>query len=223
LLKPADFLSRAAHSWQALRIGEWVIHAACAQAQQWHQAENPFTLPIAVNVDVSLLQPEFFKTIAKSLAHHCVQPSRLQLEVTESMLVRDVTKIAAVLDEVSEGGVDITIDGFGAGFSSIAALKTLPISVLKIDPCFLRDTDDTSKECGKSSLAVFPNDTSLVLAMLSMARALGLRVVADGVETEEQFEALKVLGCHEYQGTYFSEPLEADALIERLQREDIVA
>ena len=230
LIGPNEFLSRAAHSGQALRIGEWVILAACAQAQRWQEGDKPFELPIAVNVDISQLQPELFKTISNALDKHNVSPSCLQLEVTESMVVRDLTKIASVFHEVSEAGIGIAIDGFGASFSSLAALKTLPVSILKIDPCFMRtsaqDTSgqDTSgqdslgqEKNSTSALAVFPEDPSLISALLAMARALGLSVVAVGVETEQQFETLKTLGCDEYQGVFFSEPLQADALVERLQ------
>ena len=218
LIGPNEFLSRVAQGGHTLRIGEWVIFAACAQAQHWQEADKPFELPIAVNVDISQLQPEFLKTIRSALNQHKVQSSCLQLEVTESMVVRDVTKIAAVLQEVSNEGISIAIDGFGAGFSSLAILKTLPISMLKIDPCFMHDPGN--KDCSGSAIAVFPGDTSLISALLSMARAFGLRVAAEGVATAQQFEALKALGCDEYQGTFFSEPLQANLLVQRLQQEN---
>jgi len=224
LIGPSEFLSRATQCGQTIRIGEWVIFAACAQAQRWRDADVPFELPIAVNVDISQFQPDLFKTISSALDKHGVRSSCLQLEVTESMVIRDVKKVAAVFQEVSEGGIGIAIDGFGAGFSSLAVLKTLPISILKIDPCFVRDHD--KEICDKASGIVapenaFPGDTSVISALLCMARALNLRVVAEGVETERQLDALKALGCNEYQGTLFSEPLQADELVRRLQPETV--
>ncbi len=215
LLGPSEFLSRAAQSGQASRIGEWVIFAACAQAQCWQEAKVPLALPIAINIDISQLQPELLKTISSALARHNVPPSCLQLEVTESMVVRDISKISAVLGGVSELGIGIAIDGFGAGFSSLAILKTLPINILKIDPCFMGDAEKSGGSL--AALNGFPEDTTLISAMLSMARAFRLRIVAEGVETAQQFDALKALGCDEYQGVFFCAPLQADRLLERLQ------
>ncbi len=221
LIGSGEFLTRMAQSGQASRIGEWVIFSACAQAQRWQEADVPFTLPIAVNVDISQLQPELLKTISASLAKYNVSPACLQLEVTESMVVRDIAKITEVLRGVSELGIGIAIDGFGAGFSSLATLKTLPISTLKIDPCFMSGTSDVLANgkagCNTPVLTAFPGDTALVSAMLSVARAFGLRIVAEGVATEQQFKALQKLECDEYQGAFFSKPLQADALVQRLQ------
>lgn len=215
LIGPGEFLPRMAQSGQASYLGEWMVFAACAQVQTWQEADLTFALPIAVNVDISQLQPELLKTISGALAKHNVQPSCLQLEVTESMAVRDINKVSSVLKEISELGIGVAIDGFGTGFSSLAVLKTLPISMLKIDPCFMSGSGDA---CSKASVvATFPSDTMLVAAMISMARAFSLRIVAEGVETQEQFEALKTLGCDEYQGTFFSEPMQADVLVQRLQ------
>ncbi|MES2675385.1 MAG: EAL domain-containing protein [Pseudomonadota bacterium] len=214
LIGPSEFLPRVAQSGQASQLGEWVIYAACAQAQHWQKNEVPFALPIAINVDISQLQPELLNTISSALAKYDMQPSCLQLEVTESMAVRDISKISTVLREISALGIGIAIDGFGTGFSSLAILKTLPISILKIDPCFMTGSGETGNT---SVITVFPNDTTLVSAMLSMARAFRLRIVAEGVETEQQFDTLKALGCDEYQGVFFSAPLQADMLLKRLQ------
>lgn len=218
LLKHTEFAMKAAQRGLSLKIGEWMILAACAQARLWRDTKVAFTVPISMNVEIAQLRPELSKIISAALAAHGVDPSCLQLEVTESILVRDAIHIASVINEISNSGVGIVIDGFGAEFSSIAALKNLSISLLKIDPCFLHAPQNG--DAWNSSLAVFPQDTSLVSAMLSMARAFDLRVVAEGVETREQLEALKILGCHEYQGNYFSKPLQAAMLIEQLRQKN---
>jgi diguanylate cyclase len=210
LLGPEKFLARAASSGQAFKLGEWVIFAACAQAKRWQEDKNLAELPISVNVDTSQLQPGFFKAISIALTLNDVPPSCLELEITESTVGHDAARVAAVLRELNDGGISIAIDGFGAGFSSLAVLKTLPIRILKIDPCFMSNTEE--HECKAPDLAVFPDDTSLVAALISMARALGLKVVAVGVETERQYSALKDLGCDDYQGPFFSEPVGASEL-----------
>jgi len=228
LIGPNEFLSKAVQSGQARHLDEWMIVAACAQAQHWNNIEEPCALPIAINIDISQLNPELFLTVENALRQHDIQPSCIQLEVTESMVVRDVIKVDAIFRKFKEMGIAIAIDGFGAGFSSLAVLKTLPVSTLKIDPYFMGNTNQADGHSAAdvvstdiSSTNNFPADTSLVSALLSMAHALGLRVVAEGVETEQQFTALKLLGCDEYQGKFFSEPLQADDLLHRLQAKHV--
>jgi diguanylate cyclase len=220
LIGPQEFLERAANSGHASRLSKWVIFAACAQAQQWQQAGRPLDLPIAVNVDISQLQPEFLATLANALETYGVHPSCLQLEVTESVVQRDPSKFASMLQQISALGIGIAIDGFGVGFTSLAILKTLPISVLKIDPCFVHDLDKENSadvEDNPSRLAYLHGDTSLISALLSIANALGLNVVAMGVKTERQYLILKELGCNECQGPFFSEPVRAEVLESHLR------
>lgn len=214
LLAPGKFLPQVTQSGQAARVDEWVIDAACTQAQVWRKANSAFNLPISINIDINHFQPDFFKALSNILSEHGLPASCVRLEVSEAMVVSDATNTAAVFRELSKDGVSISIDNFGAGVSSLALLKTLPISAVKIDPCFMnssgKDGDDLS------ALSVFPKDTSLVSALLAMARACGARVLAEGVTNQQQFDALKTLGCDEYQGAFFSEPLPADALLKRL-------
>lgn len=214
LLAPDEFLSRVTQSAQALHVSEWVIAAACAQAQHWSQIDHT-DLSISINVDITHLQKEFLKTIYNSLKQNNVNPSCLRLEVTESTAIHNVTKTAAIFRELSESGISIAIDSFGAGLSSLAILKSLPISMVKIDPCFMRNSANSKDN--NSSLAVFPEDTSMISALIAMGRACQVKVVATGVETQAQFDALKALGCDEYQGAFFSEPLSATDLLQRLQ------
>lgn len=215
LLKPSNFLPRVTQSTLASRVGDWVICAACAQAQRWNKTSKPFSLPIAINIDISHLQPEFFSVISAALEKYGVAPSSLQFEVSEVAIVDDVARAAAIFRQLRDGGISITIDGFGAGYSSLAALKALPVSAVKIDPCFMQNGD--TQYSYLPPLPKFPGDTSIVLALVAMARAFGIRVLVDGVATQEQFEGLKALGCDEYQGAFFSEPLSADDLLQRLQ------
>lgn len=215
LLKQANFLPRITQSTHAARITEWIISAACEQAQRWEKKIKPSQLPISINIDISHLQPEFFNFITSALAEHKVPSASLQFEVCESIVVKDLARAAAVFRELEDGGIHITLDGFGAGLSSLAALKALPINTVKIDPIYMLGSG--KQYTFLPPLAIFPGDTSMVAALIAMARSFGLRVIAEGIATKEQFEALKNLGCDEYQGTLFSEPLSADDLLQRLQ------
>ena len=214
LIAPCVFLSRITQATHAIAIGEWVINAACAQVQSWKSAAPSFDLPISINVDAAHFASEFSEAIFAALKQYSVKPSSLQLEIAEAAVVRDSAKISDNLRELSEAGIKVTLDSFGAGFSSLAILKTLPVNRIKIDPSFIRDSNNNSD---MSPLAVFPEDKSLVSALLAIAGAFNLRVVAEGVQTQEQFDALKALGCDEYQGSLFSDPLPAHELLQRLQ------
>lgn len=214
LKAPSEFLAQITQSGQAARIDEWVIKAACMQAQTWRKTHSNFNLPISVNIDITHLQSEFLKNLSSVLTEYELPASSLQLEISESAVVGDLANTVTIFRELHESGIGIAIDNFGAGFSSLAVLKSLPISAVKIDPCFMGNSNNP--KCELSTLAVFPKDTSLVSALLAMARACGARVLAQGVATQQQFDALKTLGCDEYQGTLFNEPLPADALFQRL-------
>jgi diguanylate cyclase (GGDEF)-like protein len=205
LLSASQFISEGSDSAQLIAIGEWVISAACAQAKRWLDAGSSFPkLPIAVNVAIPQIHAELPGAIAKALKKHGIPPSCLQLEITESLLIRDLEKATSVLREISESGITIAIDDFGTGYSSLSVLKALPIDILKIDQSFVRDL---GKNLG---------DTAIVAAIVNMARALALRVVAEGVENEEQLAILRSLGCDEYQGFYYSEPQPADLLARQI-------
>jgi diguanylate cyclase (GGDEF)-like protein len=205
LIKADQFISAAADHRLLLPIGEWVISAACAQARQWLDSGiDALSLPIAINVTIPELQPGFPAAIRTMLTNCGIPPSCLQLEITESLLVRDLERVSSVLQEISDSGITIAIDDFGTGYSSLSLLKTLPIDILKVDQSFVRDLSEE------------PGETAIVSAIISMARALALRVVAEGVENEMQLALLRTLGCDEYQGYYFSEPLPPNELMQRL-------
>ncbi|MGH8808168.1 MAG: putative bifunctional diguanylate cyclase/phosphodiesterase [Noviherbaspirillum sp.] len=204
-LSGGQFIPAASETRQLVPIGEWVIGAACAQARRWRDAGTNFPpVPIAVNVAIPQIYAGLPEVIYRELARHDVPASCLQLEITESLVIRDVEKATQVLREISERGITIAIDDFGTGYSSLSVLKALPIDILKIDQSFVRDL---GKDLG---------DNAIVAAIVNMARALALRVVAEGVETKEQLTILRELGCDEHQGYYYSKPLPANVLAEQL-------
>ncbi|HEY8606019.1 MAG TPA: EAL domain-containing protein [Noviherbaspirillum sp.] len=201
LLSGGQFMDAATDTGQVVPIGEWVIGAACAQARRWQDRDGIFpNLPIAVNIAIPQIYAGLPDVIERSLRQHQVPPSSLQLEITESLLIEDVEKATSVLREISESGITIAIDDFGTGYSSLSVLKALPIDILKIDQSFVRDL---GKDLG---------DNAIVEAIVNMARALALRVVAEGVETREQLDILRDLGCDEHQGYFYSKPMPAHLL-----------
>ena len=200
MLASAHFVQQAADSGLIAQIGRWAIGAACAQMQAWQTTQTMANLPIAINIALSQIDVDLPAYMQDMLLQHGLPPRLLHLEVTESMLMRDLDRASSMLRQVSEGGITIAIDDFGSGYSSLSVLKSLPIDILKIDQSFIRDIGKTA------------GDTAIVAAVVSMARALALRVVAEGVETREQLALLKSLGCDEYQGYYYSKPLPVDFL-----------
>ncbi|TFW05570.1 EAL domain-containing protein [Oxalobacteraceae bacterium OM1] len=205
VLSGGQFMPAATETGQVIQIGQWVISTACAQARRWRDAHDGFpNLPIAVNIAIPQIYADLPKVIYNALRDHDVPPSALQLEITESLVIRDVERATSVLREISESGITIAIDDFGTGYSSLSVLKALPIDILKIDRSFVKDL---GKDLG---------DNAIVEAVVNMARALALRVVAEGVETEEQLAILRELGCDEHQGYLYSRPLPAHALEEQL-------
>jgi len=205
LLSGGQFIGAAADTGQLVPIGEWVIEAACAQSRRWRDAGLCFpSIPIAVNVAIPQIYADLPEVIERHLRKYDVPSSSLQLEITESLVIRDVEKATSVLREISESGITIAIDDFGTGYSSLSVLKALPIDILKIDQSFVRDL---GKDLG---------DHAIVEAIVNMARALALRVVAEGVETKEQLSILRELGCDEHQGYYYSRPLPASDFAEQM-------
>lgn len=205
LLSGGQFIPAATDSGLVVPIGEWVISAACAQARQWRdEGMDMPSIPIAVNVAIPQIYANLPEVIYRALERHNVPSSCLQLEITESLVIRDVERATSVLREISDSGITIAIDDFGTGYSSLSVLKALPIDILKIDQSFVRDL---GKDLG---------DNAIVTAIVNLARALTLRVVAEGVETLEQLNALRELGCDEHQGYFYSKPLPAKDFIERV-------
>lgn len=203
LIATAEFIAAATESQLLVPLGEWVISTACAQARRWLDAGLE-TVPIAVNVNMQQLQADLPVIIGNMLRKYDIPSSCLQLEITESLLILDLEKAASVLQQISDSGVLIAVEDFGTGYTPPSLLKTLPIGILKIDQSFVRNLEEDAE------------DAAIVSALIAMARALALRVVAEGVESEKQLAMLKSMGCDEYQGYLFSEPMPPDELLQRL-------
>jgi diguanylate cyclase (GGDEF)-like protein len=200
LVPPADFIPMAEESGLILPLGEWVLRTACAQARAWQEAGLPPTR-VAVNVSGRQFQLRtLVDVVGQVLVETGLDPRCLQLEITESVAVEDVDFTSRMLGELREMGIQVSIDDFGSGHSSLNYLKRLPIDGVKIDQSFVRD------------LATDPNDAAIVGSVVAMAHELNLKVVAEGVETQQQLAFLKDRRCDVVQGTLFSEPVPADAI-----------
>ena len=189
LLPPEKFIDVAEDSGLIVPIGEWVLETACAQLGEWQRRLQP-DLRFSVNLAVRQMRDgeRLFESVARAVRAAGVDPASLELELTESKLMQDIEEKAALLNRFGALGVRLSIDDFGTGYSSLAYLKALPVDSIKIDSSFVRD------------IHADPDDEAIIRAILAMAHSLGLSVVAEGVETLAQFEALKQLGCDEYQG-----------------------
>ena len=180
-------------------IGAWVLCQACRQNAAW-QAAGASNLKVAVNVSATQFsRPDFVETVAQALAESGLAPSLLELELTESVVMRDLDESARQMDRLRALGVSISIDDFGTGYSSLSYLWRLPIDTLKIDRSFLEEIDRDA------------NTIPLVRAIVTLAHGLGLKVVAEGIETRHQLEALRDVGCDLFQGFLLGEPLPAEA------------
>ena len=207
LVPPDQFIGIAEETGLILPIGEWVLQQACQQMQALQNSGLP---PIHVSINLSVRQlrePSLVDRVRQALQQNGLEPSMLDLEITESMLMSDIDRVKQTLTELSELGVSISVDDFGTGHSSLAYLKQFPISTLKIDRSFIRDIPDDK------------DDVSITIAIINMARGLGLNTVAEGVEVEAQLDFLKTHGCNLMQGYYFSKPVAFDEVIALLQRE----
>ncbi len=202
-VSPVEFIPVAEESGFIVAIGDWVLHEAVAQAQRWWQQGR--RLPVAVNVSaLQFQQGQFVDTVREVLKSAGLPPDLLELELTESILLRDADEALRRLQALAELGVCLSIDDFGTGYSSLAYLKRFPIQRLKIDRSFVQ------------GLPADASDAGIVRAVAQMGRALGLQVIAEGVENEAQRDFLREAGCHEYQGYLFSPALDLAAFETRV-------
>jgi diguanylate cyclase (GGDEF)-like protein len=208
LVGPGEFIPVAEETGLIVPIGAWVLEEACAQVQRWRTALPACDhLGLAVNLSaVQLAQPGLAGTVASILATTGLPPALLTLEITESVLMDDVEASTRVMEEIKALGVAIAVDDFGTGYSSLAYLSRFPVDVLKIDRAFVA-------ELGHGAQA-WP----IVTAIAGLAQALGLRTIAEGVETETQARALRALGCAHAQGFLFGRPAPANGLLSVLER-----
>ncbi|SDH21222.1 EAL domain-containing protein [Propionivibrio dicarboxylicus] len=197
MIPPSDFIPLAEESGLIDEIGEWVLRRACEQGMRW-QAEGLSELSIAVNLSTRQFRQERLLALVRSaLEDSGLPPQRLELEITEGMLMQDPEKAAVVLRRLHELGVRISIDDFGTGYSSLSYLQRFPVHTLKVDQSFVREISNS------------PGAAAIVTAVISLAHSLDLCVVAEGVETEAQRRFLGDLACDYCQGYYFSRPVAA--------------
>ena len=194
-VSPVEFIPVAEESGLIVAIGTWVLRAACLQARAWRDRGVP--LPrIGVNVSVrQFVQRNFPETVAQVLAETGLEPEVLEIEVTESLLMRDADGAAATLGKLKALGIQLAIDDFGTGYSSLSRLKEFPIDRLKIDRSFVRSVNTDL------------NDQAIASAVIAMAGSMNMRVVAEGVETSGQLDFLRAKHCDEIQGYFLSRPL----------------
>jgi diguanylate cyclase (GGDEF)-like protein/PAS domain S-box-containing protein len=197
LYPPARFISVAEHTGLIVPIGKWVLRTACDQARSW-QIQGLRSILVSVNVSPrQFREGDMLQTVAEALEQSGLQARYLQLELTESMMMGDAEKYVVMLRDLKQLGVQLAVDDFGTGYSSLSYLKRFPIDHLKIDRSFVKD------------IASDPDDGAIVQTIIALGHKLGMRVVAEGVETEEQREYLQRNRCDEMQGYYFAKPLPA--------------
>jgi diguanylate cyclase (GGDEF)-like protein len=203
MVMPNDFIPLAEESGLILPLGQWVLEAACRQLALW--AKRPETAGLKISVNVSSRQfqrPDFVELLLATLEQTGANPQCLDLELTESLMVENVDDIIAKMEAVQEHGVSFSLDDFGTGYSSLSYLKRMPLDKLKIDRSFVRD------------VLTDPNDAAIAKTIVALTFALGLGVIAEGVETAEQRDFLNEIGCHSFQGYFFSRPLALDGFEE---------
>ena len=197
LVAPGDFIPLAEETGLIVPMSEWLLREAVRQARVWHDSLGQ-PLPIAINMPARLFERrDLVERIHDALALHGVAPSTLLLEITENSLMKNLQDVIPSLHRLNAVGVEVSIDDFGTGYSSLAYLGTLPIAEVKIDKAFVRE------------LGVASKGAAVVAAIVALARALGLRVVAEGVESARQVDELHRLGCSLMQGYHFSRPVPA--------------
>ena len=194
-VSPAQFIPVAEDCGLILPIGAWVLHEACTQARAWADAGLP-AMTMAVNVSAAEFRDDgFLAGVLATLSATGLDPSRLELELTESVLMKRAASAASILQALRAKGVQVAVDDFGTGYSSLSYLQKFPVDALKIDQSFVRQ------------ISAAGGYAILVISVIGMALSLNLRVVAEGVETLEQLAFLRANQCDEAQGYYFSQPV----------------
>jgi len=199
-ISPAEFIPVAENTGMIKEISDWVLEQACMMLAKCLQEQ--IIIRIAINLSaLQFKQADLASSIGKTLKAYRIPPHLLEVEITESMVMRDVNKAVAILNEIKDMNIRIAIDDFGTGYSSLSYLRRFPLDALKIDQSFVDE------------LVVDKDDTAITLAIISMAKSLRLEVIAEGVETKQQFEFLAKNHCDDIQGYFFSKPLKEEHFI----------
>jgi diguanylate cyclase (GGDEF)-like protein len=204
MVSPGEFIPLAEETGLIVPISHWVLETACAQTKAWQDAGYE---PLLMSVNISprhFREKDLVGTIAAALEHSGLEARYLELEITEGTVMHHAERAIEILNELNALGVQLSVDDFGTGYSSLSYLKRFPVQRLKIDQSFVRGVTSD------------PNDAAIVTAVISMAKSLKLKLVAEGVETEGQRAFLVGLGCDEYQGYYFSRPVPAPEFVRLL-------
>jgi diguanylate cyclase (GGDEF)-like protein len=206
-VSPVQFIPLAEDTGLIVPIGQWVLETACAQLSVWQQDKATSHLVLAVNVSAKQFrQPFFVKQVREAVQRHSIRPNMIKLELTESMLLDNIEGIIATMNGLKEIDVRISLDDFGTGYSSLQYLKRLPLNQLKIDQSFVRD------------IAVDSSDKAIVSTIIAMSKSLNLEVIAEGVETDEQWRFLINAGCDLHQGYLFGKPIPIELFGELIRR-----
>ncbi|MDO8465735.1 MAG: EAL domain-containing protein [Gallionella sp.] len=199
MVSPAEFIPIAEETGMILPLGHWVLTTACQQLAIWATRPEMAHLTVAVNVSARQFRlPSFVDEVLALVDYFKINPARLKLEITESMLLDNVDDMITKMSALKAKGINFSLDDFGTGYSSLSYLKRLPIYQLKIDQSFVRD------------VLTDPNDAAIAKTIVALSQSMGLAVIAEGVETEGQRDFLALQGCHNYQGYFFSRPLPTD-------------
>jgi len=211
VVPPNDFISLAEESGIIIPLGEWVLRQACSQALQWQQ-QGLEPIRVAVNLSgFQLERKDFVERVKTILEETGLDGCYLEFEITETVIMQNPEFAVKILNQLRDMGIHISIDDFGTGYSSLAHLKRFSVNTLKIDKSFVCDVDLNS------------TDAAIATAIIAMGKSLNLSVIAEGVETEGQFDFLKEENCHEMQGFLFSEPLPAEQIVAVLRNQDDIS
>lgn len=204
MVSPAQFIPIAEANGLVVAIGEWVLQQACIQCRSWQKAGLP---PLRMSVNLSARQfeqPNLVSVVSQTLQESGLDPTYLELEVTESSLMGDIDRSVLTLSRLRDLGLALALDDFGTGYSSLNYLKRFPVNMLKIDRSFVQDALSN------------PDSAAITGAIIALAKSLRLSITAEGIETQAQLNYLRNQGCHEGQGFYFSRPVPPEALVELL-------
>jgi EAL domain-containing protein (putative c-di-GMP-specific phosphodiesterase class I) len=204
LVPPADFIPILEETGLIVPVGEWVVRNVCGQIRHWMD-QGVAPRPVAVNLSPRQFQHKSLVAMVEAILRETgVRPELLELELTETLLMSDAEEAVEMLRQLKGLGVGLAVDDFGTGYSSLSYLKRFPLDTLKIDRAFIRDAANNG------------DDATLALTIINLAHSMRLKVVAEGVETEDQLAFLRLHGCDEMQGYYFARPLEAAACTQAL-------